>query len=158
MTAALPLLFLVTLAGRLVPDTRSGYPNRPGLPAGMPQRASVFLAGAILAALAWFSVTSAHDYLSWNRLRWELGNGLLVSKVDPLYICGGFEFNAWYNYDTFRARGNIGKVYYWWYDRPDFLITMEPQEAYHVLRKKEYFSWLHRRNLPVYVLERDMRD
>ncbi len=155
LTAALPLLFLVTLSGNAAHSAESRYWKGPGSSSGMAPRSSLLPAGLILAALAWFSIASTHDYLSWNRLRWEFGNNLLAAKVDPLRICGGFEFNGWNNYETFRARGNIGKVYYWWYDRPDFLITMEPQEAYHVLAKKEYFSWLHRRDLPVYLLGRD---
>ncbi len=157
LTAALPLVGLVCLAANLVSGTQHQSANGSKLPIRISRRASLSPACAILVVLAWFSITSTHDYLSWNRLRWELGNGLLATQVDPLRICGGFEFNAWHNYDTFRKRGNVGKVYYWWYDRPDFLITMEPQEAYRVLRMKEYFSWLHLRNLPVYLLERDSR-
>ena len=107
-----------------------------------------------LAVLAWFSVSATHDYMAWNRLRWQLGNDLLGQGVDPLTVSGGFEFNAWHNYDTFRARGNIRKVYYWWYDDLEYLITMEPQERYSVRRRLDYYSWLHRRNMPVYLLQR----
>jgi hypothetical protein len=106
---------------------------------------------AVLGLLAWFSVTATHDYLSWNRIRWELGDKVLRQGVDPLIVAGGFEFNGWHNYDTFRARGNIGKIFYWWYDDPVYLITMEPQEGYQVLIWKEYYSWLHRRHLPLYL-------
>ena len=109
---------------------------------------------AAIAVLAWFSVSATHDYMAWNRLRWQLGNDLLQQGADPLTISGGFEFNAWHNYDTFRARGNIRKVYYWWYDDLEYLITMEPQERYCVRRRLDYYSWLHLQRLPVYLLQR----
>jgi hypothetical protein len=50
--------------------------------------------------------------------------------ADPLGIVGGFEFNAWYNYDTFLACGNISKVRQWWYDGCDYLIPMTPRDGY----------------------------
>ncbi len=112
------------------------------------------IAAIALAALAWFSITATHDYLAWNRCRWDLGNELLACSVDPLTISGGFEFNAWHNYDTFRARGKIEKVFYWWYDNPIYVIAMEPQEGYGILKRTEYLSWLHLRRLPVYLLSR----
>ena len=140
LTAALPLL--------LVFGCTWGQ-NDPG---HKPSRGSRAIALSIIAVAAWFSVCGTHDYLAWNRARWELGNILLAAKVDPLTISGGFEFNAWNNYDAFRSRGNIGKIHYWWYDRPDFVIAMELQEDYRILGKREYRSWLHHRDLPVYLL------
>ena len=158
LTATFPL---VILAGLLSNETRNRssdekHPNPPSPAVTATARMGLTIAAALfIAAFALFGVTAAHDYLSWNRLRWELGNELLAQKVDPLSISGGFEFNAWNNYDTFRARGNIDKTYYWWYDRPDYVIAMEPQEGYHPLKRREYYSWLHRRELQVYLLRRE---
>jgi 4-amino-4-deoxy-L-arabinose transferase-like glycosyltransferase len=106
-----------------------------------------------LAALAYFSLTATHDYLQWNRIRWDFGTKLLAQRVDPLTVSAGFEFNGWHNYDTFRARGGIGRVYHWWYDKRVYLITMEPHPGYDVVEEREYFSWLHRRLIPLYVLK-----
>jgi len=58
----------------------------------------------ILAGLGWFCIAATHDYLAWNRLRWELGRGLLAEGVDPLALSGGFEFNAWQTTTPFGAR------------------------------------------------------
>jgi hypothetical protein len=112
------------------------------------------LAALALLFSAWFCVTATHDYLAWNRIRWDLGNALLEKKVDPLALSAGFEFNAWHNYDTFRARGNIGKIYYWWYDKRDYLIAMSPEPGYEVLQKREFFSWLHRIPIALYALQK----
>ncbi len=159
LTAALPTFLLVCIftcsgGGAGAKEKEPGAQSlAQAAPAGRP--AFTTLAVLMLAILAYFCVTATHDYLAWNRLRWGLGNELLAQRVDPLAISGGFEFNGWNNYDTFRARGNIGKIYYWWYDRLDYLITMEPQEQFRVVKKMEYFSWLNRRNLPVYLLKRN---
>lgn len=158
LTAALPLTLLLCALwnGECAPEDG----ERPLLPLRRRRAAAIATAVAalMLALFAWYGIAGTHDYIAWNRLRWELGNRLLESKVDPLTVSGGFEFNAWHNYDAFRARGNVGKVYYWWYDRLDYLITMEPQEGYSVAGKLEYFSWLHRSRLSVYLLEKISRD
>jgi hypothetical protein len=123
---------------------------------GKEKQGKVFGAAAAgaLVILAWFSIAATHDYLAWNRVRWDLGTGLLAQNVDPLKLSAGFEFNAWQNYDTFRARGNVGKVYYWWYDKRDYLISMKPEAGYRIVRQENYFSWLHRRSIPLYALHK----
>jgi hypothetical protein len=120
---------------------------------GLPARSyRAIPAGVALAALAAFSVAATHDYMEWNRIRWDMGRGLLARGVDPMAIVGGFEFNAWNNYDTFAAGGNVSKVYYWWYDRRDYVISMSPQSEYEVQSRREYFSWVHLRPVSLYLL------
>ena len=108
-------------------------------------------AAAAVLVMSSFSVAATHDYLAWNRVRWDLGRRLLAEGVDSLNVAGGFEFNAWHNYDKFRARGNVGKVYYWWYDRRDYLIAMHVPEGYGILRTAQFHSWVHRRAVPIHV-------
>src|SRR5262249_2879640 len=115
---------------------------------------NTLLAFLMTAGLAYFSIAGTHDYLAWNRIRWEMGNELLTRGVDPLNIAGGFEFNAWHNYDTFRARGHVERVFHWWYDKPVYLISMSLEPGYQLLRRTEYRSWLHRRPLALYLLKK----
>ena len=117
-------------------------------------RPTALLAGVLTAILAWVSIAGTHDYLAWNRIRWQMGNELLARGVDPLQIAGGFEFNAWHNYDTFRARGQVARVFHWWYDNPGYLISMDVEPGYQLLRKTEYGSWLHRRPIALYLLKK----
>ncbi len=153
LTAALPALMLAAAAEtpgcELLKEGRSGRTRS--------RIAFLTAVGLTIGILGWFCVTATHDYMSWNRLRWKIGTELLAQGVDPLVVSGGFEFNAWHNYDKFRARGGVSRVYYWWYDDLEYLITMEPQERYAVRSKLLYFSWLHRRALPVYLLQREQR-
>jgi hypothetical protein len=109
-------------------------------------------AGISVAILALFCVAATHDYMEWNRIRWDMGRGLMEQGVDPLAIVGGFEFNAWNNYDTFAARGGSTNVNWWWYDRRDYIISMIPQEGYGIQQIRAYFSWVHRRPVNLYVL------
>ena len=161
LTAALPLCLLLALVDRSaedVPDCAS-MQDLPASSAGLRfsrrlTRVSCAASVFAIVVLAWFSIVATHDYLAWNRVRWSLGSDLLASGVDSLSVSGGFEFNGWHNYDTFRARGNVGKVYYWWYDSLDYLIAMSPVEGYRILQTKEYTSWLHLRKLPVHLLAR----
>jgi len=156
LTVALPVLLLAAVLGRDTAVSRMRQTRTDPTTARYVARSTIGFpaALAVVVVLAWFSVSATHDYMAWNRLRWQLGDDLLKEGVDPLTISGGFEFNAWHNYDTFRARGNIRKIYYWWYDNLEYLITMEPQERYRVRRRLDYYSWLHRRSLPVYLLQR----
>ena len=153
---ALPLLiFLVALTSTHEPLRRGGHPEpMEGSPRPSVRSVPRWLALALVALLGYFCVTATRDYLEWNRLRWEIGSELLAHNVDPLTVAGGFEFNGWHNYDTFRARGNIGNVYYWWYDRRTYLISMSPEEGYETLDRREYFSWVHRLPVSIYLLKK----
>lgn len=62
------------------------------LPSGM-----AFTASALLLVYGSFTVAATHDYLLWNRVRWQALNSLIEdSKVLPEQIYGGFEFNGWH--------------------------------------------------------------
>jgi len=56
------------------------------------------LSSAMAAAIYGFiSVALLHDWLSWNRARWDLGRQALASLgAQPTDIEGGFEWNGWY--------------------------------------------------------------
>jgi hypothetical protein len=138
--------FAVCVAVCLVASRRANETTPSG-------RASLTGAACALALLASFTISATHDYLAWNRIRWRLGNAALASGVNPLNISAGFEFNGWHNYDVFRTRGNVERVYRWWYDNRQYLVTMSPQPGYHILEQEAFFSWVHRRKVPLYLLQ-----
>jgi hypothetical protein len=111
----------------------------------------ITIACVALFAYMVFSVAATHDYMQWNRIRWDMGESLIAAGVDPLNIVGGFEFNAWHNYDAFSNRGDSSKVPPWWYDRRDYVIAMAPESGYRIMKKQEYFSWVHRCPVPIYL-------
>ncbi len=52
-------------------------------------------AWGVLAALGVLSAAGTHDYLAWNRCRWELVEGLLADGVSPDEIEAGYEWAGW---------------------------------------------------------------
>jgi hypothetical protein len=42
------------------------------------------------------SVCLMHDWLAWNRARWDLGNRALSRRIQPQDIEGGFEWDGWH--------------------------------------------------------------
>jgi hypothetical protein len=65
-------------------------------PASTPRwTASLAVAGLVMGCLVSIAVT--HDYMSWNRARWQLLDEWVGNRgVEPGRIDGGFEFNGWY--------------------------------------------------------------
>jgi hypothetical protein len=85
---ALPAMLIVIL---LTASAGAAHQLRPG-----------WAAVALLLVLGTFSVSGTRDYLTFNRVRWDALNALVASGVTTDRIDGGFEFNAWHNYTTFR--------------------------------------------------------
>jgi hypothetical protein len=139
-----PFLILIGYIGNAGPPVR--------IQPGWARALCVAAAIAAIAAMGLFSVAATHDYMQWNRIRWDMGRQLLAGGVNPLAIVGGFEFNAWNNYDTFVARGRTGQTNHWWYDTRDYILTMHRMEGYEVQRSQAYLSWLHRRPVTLYLI------
>jgi hypothetical protein len=106
-------------------------------------------AGSIIASLAVaslifygaFSIAGTHDYLSWNRARWQALNNLETEqRVGPGEIDGGFEFNAWYLYDP-SYRASPGKSWYF-VARDDFMIAFEPVPGFTEMKRYPFQRWL----------------
>ena len=50
-----------------------------------------------LLVFAGFTISATHDYLSWNRVRWQALNNLIQdAKISAERVDGGAEFNGWY--------------------------------------------------------------
>jgi hypothetical protein len=100
-----------------------------------------------------FGIFSAHDYIAWNRSRWEAGRSL---TVDPSIVAddidGGFEFNAWYSFrdrpgGTYRTNGGSSPVQEIVKksivrDRPRFVLSFSERKDYTVVRGVAVDRWL----------------
>ena len=72
--------------------------ERPRAPGS--HRAAAFSAAVVLTlAYGVFAVGATHDYLEWNRARWNAASDLLRRDISSKHINGGFEFNGWHGYD-----------------------------------------------------------
>jgi predicted acetyltransferase len=114
----------------------------------------VTAAGPVALLLyAVFSVTAVHDYLAWNRVRWQALHHLTGELSVPAErIDGGFEFNGLYTYDENYIR-TPGKSF-WWVKSDDYMVAFNTMPGYALLRKYPVRSWLPAAVHHIYVLKR----
>jgi len=101
---------------------------------------SVILRGAalvLLAIYALFSVAATHDYLAWNRVRWNALQELTrEAKVPFDRIQGGFEFYGWYRFDK-------NSVMEWWREKHyDYIVSFDHHEGYQIIKRHRVAWWL----------------
>jgi len=104
--------------------------------------------------LTWFAVSATHDYLSWNKSRWQALNYLTDTlDVSPHKIDGGFEFNGMHQ--TYKIRINLPHSTSWWFvDEDEFAIAFGATGNYNLFRNYSYPSWLTGKKDSVYILRR----
>ena len=91
-----------------------------------------------------FTVATTHDYLSWNRIRWQALENLMQAQITPDRIDGGFEFNGWYLYDpNYPVRKNLkNNDVWWWSEKNDYVIAFSPIEGYTAIEQHSLQNWL----------------
>jgi dolichyl-phosphate-mannose-protein mannosyltransferase len=111
-----------------------------------------FVVGFIVAILfACFTLAGTHDYLAWNRARWQALNRLTTEQdISPHMIDGGFEFNGW-NRDPSYPEKFIRK---WWVYRDDYVIAFGDIEGYKKTSEYPYQKWLPFGNDKIVVLQK----
>jgi len=111
----------------------------------------------LIGLFAYFSVASAHDYLAWNRARWDALNHLTsVQKISPKLIDGGYEFNGWLLADkNYQPRPNKS---YWWVDDDEYLIASGPLPGYQEIARYPFKRWLLIEEKPILTLKRTKKD
>jgi hypothetical protein len=100
-----------------------------------------FLALVIVLFSGIFTIGATHDFLSWNRVRWQALNNLMQeSQISPNYIDGGFEFNGWYLYNS-KYQGSPDKSW-WWVDKDDYIISFGLLPGYKEIKRYPFSRWL----------------
>jgi hypothetical protein len=79
-----------------------------------------------------YAVGGTHDYLAWNRARYQAYQELNEDQGVPITsIDAGFELNAW-NYDGVAPTGGNGRS--WWFVTDDeFIIAFVKPPGYEVV-------------------------
>jgi len=114
-----------------------------------------------LALFGVFSVAGTHDYLSWNRVRWQALNNLMQEQhVSPKQMDGGVEFNAWYLYSRSypnpllsvdidwnkkpesMERKPAPTKSWWWVASDDYVVTFGPVPGFTELKCYQFQRWL----------------
>ncbi len=111
------------------------------------------IAISALLLLAAFSITATHDYLSWNRARWQALDYLTEEKnIPPNRIDGGFEFNGWHKPGP---KDNGPWKSWWWVDRDDYLVAFGELPRFTKEKGFPYVRWLPPGVDSVFVLKHD---
>lgn len=104
-----------------------------------------------------FTIGASHDYLLWNRSRWQALNDLMQEDhILPSHIDGGYEFNGWYLYDS-NYKEKPGKSY-WWVDNDEYIISSGPLAGYKEIKQYSFRRWLLFRQENIFVLQRIFRE
>ena len=108
---------------------------------------------ALLFLFAFYSVAGTHDYLAWNRTRWQALRNLTEHEA-VLYhqINGGFEYNGYMLFTDELLRTK--KTDKWWTLEDDrYVITFGRIADYEVVQSYEYDRWLPPTSGQIFVLE-----
>ncbi len=88
-----------------------------------------------------FTVGATHDYLSWNRARWQALHNLMQEvQILPYQVEGGFEFAGWYLYDS-KYKEKLGKNW-WLVNNPDYIISFKPITGYEEVKRYPFRRWI----------------
>lgn len=110
---------------------------------------------AALILIAVFSIVATHDYLAWNRARWQALDHLTKEmKITPDRIDGGFEFNGWHREpDAERTYG--GGRSWWWVTSDKYAVTFGPMDGYSVVKEYPYFRFLPWGESRMYIIRKE---
>lgn len=107
---------------------------------------------AIIFIVGFFAIGSTHDYLAWNRTRWQAVTDLQQQGISYTNIDGGFEFNGWYSYDA-GYQMDTSKSW-WWVENDDFVISFGPLPNYVEIKKYPFERWIPPGDGSIFVLQR----
>ena len=98
----------------------------------------------MMFAYGGFTLAATHDYLSWNRVRWQALHHLMQEdQISPSHIDGGFEFNGWYLYDDDYDDWKYEPDKSWyWVDNDDYVVSFNPLTGYEEVKRYTFKRWL----------------
>lgn len=102
---------------------------------------SVFLITLFIFII--YSTIGTYNYLSWNKIRWNLADNLVESGVSKKDIEAGYEWNGWNIYNSSFKLNDTTPVWAPWYIKEltpghhmKYIISFEPLGGYELLDKK----------------------
>ncbi|CAB3729975.1 hypothetical protein LMG27174_05704 [Paraburkholderia rhynchosiae] len=100
-----------------------------------------------------FSVAGTHDYMNWNRARWQLLQQLAADGVAPQRIDGGFQFNGLHMYDPAYVATSAKS--FWWVHDDEYIVQFRPRAGYRIVASADAEGWLSPFRTELLVLKRD---
>lgn len=90
----------------------------------------------IILSVGILSIAMNYDYFSFHKTKATLLNGILREQIDTKTIDGGFEFNAYHNYD-FNHYLKSGEQWWWIYPEMQWQISAQPKPGFSIYSEKE---------------------
>ncbi len=88
-----------------------------------------------LVLMTSFSVCATHDYLSWNRVRWQALHKLAEAEIPTYKIQGGAEFVMWHHFSETEEK--------WWKNiKPVYTLVFKPKPIDTIIDTYTYSKWL----------------
>lgn len=118
------------------------YLTRPLLasqPTAVPLRWPIYATTGLLVVYLIFSIGAVHDYMSWNRVRWQALRGLMKQGIKPTQIDGGLEFNGWYLYNG--AYEPTPDKSWWWVDQDTYVLGTSILPGYQSFQQHPVDTW-----------------
>ena len=105
---------------------------------------SKFIIILITLVFAAYSIIGTNNYLAWNKVRWEIGQKLLVQGVEASNIEGGYEWNGLYLYGHTEKLGDFTPLWAPWYVKKltpghqmDYIISFSPLGGYTIIDQQK---------------------
>jgi hypothetical protein len=96
-----------------------------------------------------FSSIGTHDYLAWNRSRWDAWNYTVNTlKINPNYIDGGYECSGWVIGQGYDPIHNKPK-----YDN-EYLLALGPEEGYYLVKQFPFQNYFPYETKTIWILHR----
>lgn len=101
-----------------------------------------------------YSVIATHDYLSWNRARWEgINYALDELKIQPDHMDAGIEYKGYYDIKKWMPAGWEGLET--WNENPEkYKIAFSPICKYKTVKTYPYIRYMPPRTDSIYLLEK----
>lgn len=87
-----------------------------------------------------FSICATHDYLAWNRVRWQALNNLMQQGIEPTEIDGGLEFNGWHLYKA--GYKSVPTKSWWWVQNDTYMTSISLLPGYTLFQRHKVNTWL----------------
>ena len=122
------------------------------------------LALVLACTLGWYAIAGTHDYLAWNRARWDALDRLTLTGTPATEIDGGMEFNAWLlapTLDRWPSDADVrpgqpeNRHSWWWVVDDRYVVAFRPLDGYHIREELPFTRWLVPAYDHLFLLERD---
>jgi hypothetical protein len=94
------------------------------------------------SVLGYFGIAATHDYLSWQRARYQAVSDLLTAGIKIDEIDCGFECNAWYNWSSYQFSPERTDMSWYWVTDDRWALSFTELKGYRLIAIYPFQSWM----------------